>query len=121
MKALDFNWLKVHPFQTIGFNTSNGTRHYIKASFERFGEVESCCVIRDVSTNASRGFGFVKFRRVLQAEASIQAMHGKMLHGRALEVKFANADSSISTSAPVGNVSDNIYVKVGRRKLHPGA
>ena len=67
---------------------------------ERFGIVESCCVIRDVSTNSSRGFGFVKFVHVHQAEVAIQAMHGKQVRGRALEVKFANSDSSATTAGP---------------------
>jgi len=85
----------------------------LKVLFDRFGTVESCCVIRDVSTNASRGFGFVKFLTVSQAKAAIDAMHGAHVRGRPLEVKFANADST-STTGPhnsVGTVSDNVYVK----------
>jgi|AntAceMinimDraft_1070359.scaffolds.fasta_scaffold47584_1 hypothetical protein len=58
----------------------------LKGVFDRFGTVESCCVIRDVSTNSSRGFGFVKFDLVHQAEAAIQNMHGKLIRGRVLEV-----------------------------------
>jgi RNA recognition motif-containing protein len=58
----------------------------LKGVFDRFGNVESCCVIRDVSTNSSRGFGFVKFDHVHHAEAAIQHMHGKLVRGRVLEV-----------------------------------
>lgn len=58
----------------------------LKVVFDRFGTVESCCVIRDVTTNSSRGFGFVKFDQVHQAEAAIQHMNGKLVRGRALEV-----------------------------------
>jgi hypothetical protein len=85
----------------------------LKAAFERFGAVESCCVIRDVSTNNSRGFGFVKFAEVAQAASAIANMHGKLVRGRALEVKFANADSSATGAGAngLGVVSDNIYVK----------
>ena len=87
----------------------------LKASFDRFGTVESCCVIRDVSTNASRGFGFVKFQTVREAKSAIAAMHGAHVRGRALEVKFANADSTPGGTGPgangVGTVSDNVYVK----------
>ena len=87
----------------------------LKAAFARFGAVESCCVIRDVSTNASRGFGFVKFATVREAEAAIRDMHGAHVRGRALEVKFANADSTTSgangAQNGVGVVSDNVYVK----------
>lgn len=87
----------------------------LKAAFEKFGAVESCCVIRDVSTNASRGFGFVKFQTVREAKSAIAAMHGAHVRGRALEVKFANADSTPGGTGPgangVGTVSDNVYVK----------
>lgn len=87
----------------------------LKAAFARFGAVESCCVIRDVSTNASRGFGFVKFATVREAEAAIRDMHGAHVRGRALEVKFANADSTTGgangAQNGVGVVSDNVYVK----------
>ena len=40
-------------------------------------------------------------------------MHGKLVRGRALEVKFANADSSATGAGAngLGVVSDNIYVK----------
>lgn len=84
----------------------------LKGVFDKFGAVESCCVIRDVSTNSSRGFGFVKFMQVHQAEAAIKEMNGKVIRGKALEVKFANSDSSATTAASgVGTISDNIYVK----------
>jgi RNA recognition motif-containing protein len=84
----------------------------LKGVFDKFGAVESCCVIRDVSTNSSRGFGFVKFMQVHQAEVAIKEMNGKVIRGKALEVKFANSDSSASTAASgVGTISDNIYVK----------
>ena len=71
----------------------------LKGVFDKFGAVESCCVIRDVSTNSSRGFGFVKFMQVHQAEAAIKEMNGKVIRGKALEVKFANSDSSATTAA----------------------
>ena len=84
----------------------------LKGVFDKFGAVESCCVIRDVSTNSSRGFGFVKFMQVHQAEAAIKEMNGKVIRGKVLEVKFANSDSSATTAASgVGTISDNIYVK----------
>ena len=84
----------------------------LKGVFDKFGAVESCCVIRDVSTNSSRGFGFVKFMQVHQAEVAIKEMNGKVIRGKALEVKFANSDSSASTAASgVGTIPDNIYVK----------
>jgi|TARA_B110000305_G_scaffold86595_1_gene97516 RNA recognition motif-containing protein len=57
----------------------------LKRMFNKFGVVESCCVIRDVSTNASRGFGFVKFQNVHQARHAIGSTHGLSVRGRSLE------------------------------------
>ena len=85
----------------------------LKAAFARFGAVESCCVIRDVSTNASRGFGFVKFATVREAEAAIRDMHGAHVRGRALEEVRQRRHPGGANGAQngVGVVSDNVYVK----------
>ena len=85
----------------------------LRELFEACGEVRSCCVIRDVSTNRSRGFGFVKFAEVEKAEDAIAKFHGKEYAGKTLEVKFANTDGESDDANPVANAtpSDNIYVK----------
>lgn len=85
----------------------------LRRLFEACGEVRSCCVIRDVSTNRSRGFGFVKFAEVDKAADAITKFHGKEYAGKTLEVKFANTDGESDDANPTSNAppSDNIYVK----------
>lgn len=85
----------------------------LRELFEACGDVRSCCVIRDVSTNRSRGFGFVKFADVDKATEAIARFHGKEYAGKVLEVKFANTDgesddANLTSNAPP---SDNVYVK----------
>ena len=66
----------------------------LNAIFSLHGRVESCCVIRDATTQVSRGFGFVKFQTFADAVNAIANMNGKVMHKKAIEVKFANSDSS---------------------------
>ena len=66
----------------------------LNAIFSLHGKVESCCVIRDVTTQISRGFGFVKFQTFADAVNAIANMNGKVMHKKAIEVKFANSDST---------------------------
>ena len=85
----------------------------LRRLFEACGEVQSCCVIRDVSTNKSRGFGFVKFVSTARAEDAIERFNGKEYAGKMLEVKFANTDGESDGAGGAANAppSDNVYVK----------
>lgn len=85
----------------------------LRRLFEVCGEVVSCCVIRDVSTNKSREFGFVKFASTSLAEDAIERFNGKECAGKVLEVKFANTDGESDCSSAHAHLppSDNIYVK----------
>jgi len=47
----------------VGDLTERVTEDDLIHAFERFGAIESCRVIRDRSTNVSKGFGFVNFER----------------------------------------------------------
>ena len=57
----------------------------LRKLFETVGEVQSCCVIRDVSTNKSRGFGFVKFKSTERAEDAIERFNGSSTPERRLK------------------------------------
>ena len=85
----------------------------LRKLFETVGEVQSCCVIRDVSTNKSRGFGFVKFKSTERAEDAIERFNGSEYLGKTLEVKFANTDGETDDVNANANAppSDNVYVK----------
>ena len=85
----------------------------LRTMFEACGEVVSCCVIRDVATNRSRGFGFVKFASTSRAEDAIERFNGRECAGKILEVKFANTDGESDKGDSHGTAppSDNVYVK----------
>lgn len=57
--------------------------------FEAHGRVDKASVIKDRDTGRSRGFGFVEMSEKAEAEAAIQAMNGKEIKGRALNVNEA--------------------------------
>ena len=46
--------------------------------------------VTDPATNASKGFGFVRFAEVGERDRAIQEMHGVSLHGRSLRMSVAN-------------------------------
>jgi len=57
--------------------------------FAEFGEISSAQVIVDRDTGRSRGFGFVEMPEQAEAEAAIEALNGKEMDGRALNVNQA--------------------------------
>ncbi len=72
----------------LSFNTSESE---LQTVFSAHGEVEEVAVITDRETGRSRGFAFVTMRDDNAARAAIDAMNGKELDGRALNVNEARA------------------------------
>jgi RNA recognition motif-containing protein len=61
----------------------------LEGVFAQYGEVISAKVIYDKITWESRGFGFVEYAKKEDALKAIEAMNGKELKGKVLEVKEA--------------------------------
>jgi RNA recognition motif-containing protein len=61
----------------------------LREVFGKYGEVQNSSIMRDPHSGDSRGFGFVKFAVVEQAEAAIEALHGTDLEGRTLSIEKA--------------------------------
>ena len=61
----------------------------LKAHFEQIGEVESARVMTDRDTGRSRGFGFVTFVDEASNQKAVDALDGKDLDGRAINVSLA--------------------------------
>lgn len=61
----------------------------LREAFAAFGQVESAMVLKDKFTGESRGFGFVEMLAASEAQAAINAMNGKSLKGRNLNVNEA--------------------------------
>lgn len=61
----------------------------LKAFFETIGEVSSARVVTDRDTGRSKGFGFVEFTDEANNQKAIDALNGKELDGRAINVNLA--------------------------------
>jgi RNA recognition motif-containing protein len=72
----------------INFDTTEDT---LRETFSAHGEVEEVAVITDRETGRPRGFAFVTMRDDNAARAAIDALNGKELDGRALNVNEARA------------------------------
>ena len=57
--------------------------------FAEHGEVASAAVVMDRETGRSRGFGFVEMENDEEANKAIQALNGKEVDGRSLNVNEA--------------------------------
>jgi RNA recognition motif-containing protein len=61
----------------------------LRAAFEAHGSVDSAKVIFDRESGRSRGFGFVEMPNDDEGSAAIEAMNGKDMDGRSLNVNEA--------------------------------
>lgn len=61
----------------------------LKQSFEQYGTVTSCTIIKDKMTGQSKGFGFLEMPERDEAEAAISGWNGRDLMGRKLNVNEA--------------------------------
>ena len=73
----------------VGNLTYDVTEADLRATFEAFGAVASVRVIKDQFSGQSKGFGFVEMLSASEAQAAINALHGKDLLGRTLNVNEA--------------------------------
>ena len=72
----------------VGNLPFSATENEVKDLFGEFGEVESVNLITDRDTGRPRGFGFVEMSAE-QADAAIQALNGRDMGGRALNINEA--------------------------------
>lgn len=61
----------------------------LRVAFEQYGDVTEAKVITDRDTGRSRGFGFVTYSAVDDADKAIAGMNGQELDGRTLNVNEA--------------------------------
>lgn len=67
------------------------TEDELRATFEEFGEVSSCTIIKDKVTGQSKGFGFLEMPEASAGEAAINNLNGRDLMGRKINVNEARA------------------------------
>lgn len=61
----------------------------LESIFAPFGEIVSTKIIYDRITWESRGFGFIEFEKKADALKAIDALNGKELKGKALDISEA--------------------------------
>ena len=72
----------------ISFNTDEAA---LRSAFGEHGDVDEVAVITDRDTGRSRGFAFVTMPDDTAARAAMEALNGKELDGRTLNVNEARA------------------------------
>ena|ERR1043165_6357458 len=73
----------------VGNLSFQTTESELQAMFEQFGEISRVQIMTDRDTGRSRGFGFVEMADDDAAAKAIEALNGKELGGRALNVNEA--------------------------------
>ncbi|KAK7196357.1 RNA recognition motif (RRM, RBD, or RNP domain) [Novymonas esmeraldas] len=61
----------------------------LRSFFEHYGDITSSMVMRDIFTGESRGFGFVRFARHIDAARALRECDGRKLGGKAVNVIWA--------------------------------
>ncbi|GAU90885.1 hypothetical protein RvY_03243-1 [Ramazzottius varieornatus] len=64
----------------------------LKEMFAKFGPVKDVYIPLDYYTRRARGFAYVQFEELRDAEDALAAVDGTRLHGMSLEVEFAQGD-----------------------------
>lgn len=65
------------------------TEAELLALFSTFGKVQSCTLVKDQGTGASKGFGFVSMPKPGDAKAAMKNLNGKDIAGNKIRVKKA--------------------------------
>ena len=65
------------------------TEAELHSLFEPFGTVQSCTIVMDKETGASKGFGFVEMPKQGDAKAAMKSLNGKDIAGSKIRVKKA--------------------------------
>jgi RNA recognition motif-containing protein len=73
----------------VGKIASHVTESDLRNAFEAYGTVESTDIIKDKSTGAGRGFGFVVMPDGAQARKAIEALNDKPIAGQPVAVNEA--------------------------------
>jgi RNA recognition motif-containing protein len=73
----------------VGNLSYDATEQVVRALFEEYGTVEKVSLITDRDTGRAKGFAFVEMSVNAEANQAIEALNGRDLGGRALNVNEA--------------------------------
>ena len=83
----------------IGGLSWNAGDEDVKEAFAAYGNVVSAKVVRYQDTGRSKGFGFVEYETVAEAETAKKELDGKEVLGRAIKIDFARPRKEVSDRA----------------------
>jgi RNA recognition motif-containing protein len=70
------------------------TEEELKSLFLEFGTVQSCNLVIDKDSGASKGFGFIEMPKSGEAKAAIKNLNDKSIGGNKIRVKKAEDKST---------------------------
>lgn len=91
----------------VGNLSWGATDEQLRDLFSAAGTVESATIIKDKMSGRSKGFAFVEMSTEEEAQAAIEALNGKELDGRAINVSEARPQEK--REAGNGGFSRNRY------------
>ncbi|WP_354669232.1 RNA recognition motif domain-containing protein [Psychromonas sp. 14N.309.X.WAT.B.A12] len=68
--------------------------------FKEYGNVQSCNLVLDKETGASKGFAFVEMPKVGEAKAAIKQLNSYKLAGNLIRVKKADTKKEAAPETP---------------------
>jgi RNA recognition motif-containing protein len=65
------------------------TENELRTLFEAFGAVQSCDLVLDKKSGASKGFAFIEMPRPGEAKAAVKSLNRKEIDSSTIRVKYA--------------------------------
>ena len=66
------------------------TENELRTLFEAFGAVQSCDLVLDKKTGASKGFAFIEMPRPGEAKVAVKSLNRKEIDSNIIRVKYAD-------------------------------
>ncbi|XP_057507245.1 small RNA-binding protein 11, chloroplastic-like [Actinidia eriantha] len=85
----------------VGGLSFNTTEKGLLDTFSKYGQVIEAKVVSDRVSDRSKGFGFVTFASVDEAEKAKTEMDGKALNGRVIFVDYAKPRTDFGGGMPI--------------------
>ena len=102
----------------VGNRSFQPTESELRSLFEPFGEITRIQVMTDRDTGRARGFAFVEMASDEEAAKAIEALNGKEVGGRALNVNEARPKPERSGGGR-GGFSRDDYRGAARQRREP--
>lgn len=86
----------------VGNLSFGATEQSVRSLFEAYGTVDRVNIVTDRDSGQPRGFGFVEMSNDAEGNTAINALNGKDLDGRTLNVNEARPKTERSSSGGGG-------------------